>query len=170
MCDTYYVRRQFLYSTLCLNLVQELSSTICIYTAEEERKAYRYHLYPFAHQLYTFVKQEVILKSGPSYYCCPFYFRWCVLSCFLEFFRFRYSKRLFNKSSFDLPLGVVVSLLGVAVGDGEEWLLSPIDLSLLDFERGRWFSIVMVGMESISMVSLVRDEDKQLNDVVSGAE
>ena len=61
-----------------------------------------------------------------------------------------------------------MSLLGVAVGDGEEWLLSPIDLSLSDFERGR---CVMVGMESIlSMVSLVRDEDKQLNDVVSGAE
>ena len=28
----------------------------------------------------------------------------------------------------------------------------------------------MVGMESISVVSSVRDEDKQLNDVVSGAE
>ena len=56
-----------------------------------------------------------------------------------------------------------MSLLGVVVGDGEEWLLSPIDLSLSDFDRGRF------RMESISVVSLVCD-DKQLSDAVSGAE
>ena len=164
MCDIYYVRRQFLYSNLCLNLVQDKSSLPYMYIhCRRGKEGPQISSVSFCPST-LYIRQ---LKSGHSYYWCPFYFRWCVLSCFLEFFRFRYSKRLFNKSSFDLPLGLVVSLLGEPVGDGEEWLLSSIDLSLLDFERGRWFS---VGMESISMVSLVRDEDKQLNDVVSGAE